>query len=116
MVTFSDSDRDFPLIPQLNFGDIDKYALSNNLSSQDKHISKGYQYFGRHNYIMRVGLQSAEEDNLSPFDLNIACLCHTIESNLNKHSMRVKNILIFTFALKQKPLYLNHQWMLDNVI
>ena len=30
-------------------------------------------------------LHSAEEDNLSPFDSNIACLCHSFEINTNKH-------------------------------
>ena len=30
-------------------------------------------------------LHSAEEDNLSPFDSNIACLCQSIEINNNKH-------------------------------
>ena len=30
-------------------------------------------------------LHSAEEDNLSPFDSNIACLCQSIEINNNKY-------------------------------
>ena len=30
-------------------------------------------------------LHSAEEHNLSPFDLNIACLCQSIEINNNKY-------------------------------
>ena len=30
-------------------------------------------------------LYSAEEDNLSPFDLKIACLCQSFEINNNKH-------------------------------
>ena len=30
-------------------------------------------------------LHSAEEDNLSPFDSNIACMCQSIEINNNKH-------------------------------
>ena len=30
-------------------------------------------------------LLSAEEDNLSPFDSNIACLCQSIDINNNKH-------------------------------
>ena len=38
-------------------------------------------------------LLSAEEDNLSPFDSNIACLCQSIEINNNK--------------LKKKTLYIN---------
>ena len=33
-------------------------------------------------------LLSAEEDNLSPFDSNIACLCQSIEINNNKHVYR----------------------------
>ena len=33
-------------------------------------------------------LHSAEEDNLSPFDLNIACLCQSIEINNNKYVYR----------------------------
>ena len=31
-------------------------------------------------------LNSAEEDNSSPFDLKIACLCQSIEINNNKHA------------------------------
>ena len=30
-------------------------------------------------------LHSAEEDNLSPFDSKIACLCQSIEINNNKY-------------------------------
>ena len=30
-------------------------------------------------------MHSAEEDNLSPFDSNIACLCQSIEINNNKY-------------------------------
>ena len=30
-------------------------------------------------------LPSAEEDNLSPLDSNIACLCQSIEIKNNKH-------------------------------
>ena len=30
-------------------------------------------------------LHSAEEDNLSPFDSKIACLCQSIKINENKH-------------------------------
>ena len=33
-------------------------------------------------------LYSAEEHNLSPFNLNIACLCQSIEINNNKHVYR----------------------------
>ena len=33
-------------------------------------------------------LLSAEEHNLSPFDLNIACLCQSIEINNNKYVYR----------------------------
>ena len=35
-------------------------------------------------------LLSAEEDNLSPFDSNIACLCQSIEINNNKHDDVIK--------------------------
>ena len=35
-------------------------------------------------YINQI-LHSAEEHNLSPFDLNIACLCQSIEINNNKY-------------------------------
>ena len=34
-------------------------------------------------------LHSAEEDNLSPFDSNIACLCQSIEINNNKQILKV---------------------------
>ena len=34
-------------------------------------------------------LLSAEEDNLSPFDSNVACLCQSIEINNNKHVCNV---------------------------
>ena len=34
-------------------------------------------------------LHSAEEDNLSAFDSKIACLCHSIEINNNKHSLYI---------------------------
>ena len=34
-------------------------------------------------------LPSAEEDNLSPFDSNIACLCQSIEINNNKFGCKV---------------------------
>ena len=37
-------------------------------------------------------LHSAEEDNLSPFDLNIACLCQSIEINNNKHVYRQSQV------------------------
>ena len=33
-------------------------------------------------------MHSAEEHNLSPFDLNIACLCQSIEINDNKYVYR----------------------------
>ena len=35
--------------------------------------------------IVYIILHSAEEDNLSPFDSNIACLCQSIEINNNKY-------------------------------
>ena len=37
-------------------------------------------------------LHSAEEHNLSPFDLNIACLCHSIEINNNKYVYRQSQV------------------------
>ena len=37
-------------------------------------------------------LHSAEEDNLSPFDLNIACLCQSIEINNNKYVYRQSQV------------------------
>ena len=38
-------------------------------------------------------LHSAEEHNLSPFDLNIACLCQIIEINNNKYVYRQSQML-----------------------
>ena len=37
-------------------------------------------------------LPSAEEDNLSPLDSNIACLCQSIEINNNKHVYRQSQV------------------------
>ena len=37
-------------------------------------------------------LHSAEEDNLSPFDSNIACLCQSIEINNNKYVYRQSQV------------------------
>ena len=37
-------------------------------------------------------LPSAEEDNLSPFDSNIACLCQSIEINNNKYVYRKSQV------------------------
>ena len=37
-------------------------------------------------------LHSAEEHNLSPFDLNIACLCPSIEINNNKYVYRQSQV------------------------
>ena len=37
-------------------------------------------------------LHSAEEHNLSPFDLNIACLCQSIEINNNKYVYRQRQV------------------------
>ena len=37
-------------------------------------------------------LHSAEEHNLSPFDLNIACLCQSIEINNNKYIYRQSQV------------------------
>ena len=39
-------------------------------------------------------LHSAEEHNLSPFDLNIACLCQSIEFNNNKYVCRRADWLV----------------------
>ena len=39
-------------------------------------------------------LHSAEEDNLSPFDSKIACLCQSIEINNNKHIYKMQVISI----------------------
>ena len=48
-------------------------------------------------------LPSAEEDNLFPFDSNIACLCQSIEINNNKY--------ICNNCLLQVPLYLTtREW------
>ena len=41
-------------------------------------------------------LHSAEEHNLSPFDLNIACLCQSIEINNNKHEYDNEECLVQT--------------------
>ena len=55
MVAFSHSDWDIALIPELDLGEIDIYALRNSVPSLEKHISKGYQYFGAaHIHNMRV--------------------------------------------------------------
>ena len=43
-------------------------------------------------------LHSAEEDNLSPLDSNIACLCQSIEINNNKHENDQKLVIIFSVA------------------
>ena len=37
-------------------------------------------------------LHSAEEDNLSPFDSKIACLCQSIEINNNTHAYRQSQV------------------------
>ena len=37
-------------------------------------------------------LHSSEEDNLSPFDLKIACLCQSIEINNNKYVYRQSQV------------------------
>ena len=47
-------------------------------------------------------LLSAEEDNLSPFDLNIACLCQSIEINNNKHVYRQSQV--------RKPIDSGAKW------
>ena len=57
MVAFSHSDRDTALILQLNFGEIDIYALPNSVSYLERHISKGYVYFGAA-HILNVRVQN----------------------------------------------------------
>ena len=47
-------------------------------------------------------LPSAEEDNLSPFDSNIACLCQSIEINNNKHVYRQSQV--------RKPIGSKVEW------
>ena len=42
-------------------------------------------------WLVRI-LLSAEEDNLSHFDSNIACLCQSIEFNNNKHVYRQSQV------------------------
>ena len=49
-------------------------------------------------------LHSAEEHNLSPFDLNIACLCQSIEINNNKYiHLTMCTILHCTEKFKELP-------------
>ena len=40
----------------------------------------------------QLHLHSAEEDNLSPFDSKIACLCQSIEINNNKYVYRQRQV------------------------
>ena len=47
-------------------------------------------------------LHSAEEDNLSRFDSNIACLCQSIEINNNKHVYRQSQV--------RKPTGIEVEW------
>ena len=47
-------------------------------------------------------LHSAEEDNPSPFDLNIACLCQSIKINNNKH--------VYRQSQERKPAGRGVQW------
>ena len=58
-------------------------------------------------------LHSAEEDNLSPFDLKIACLCQCIEIN-NKHA-HVQTLFqhTLTFHIKQHK---NHPFWTEVLI
>ena len=42
-------------------------------------------------------LHSAEEDNVSPFDSNIVCLCQSIDINNNKYNKRKLNKTICIF-------------------
>ena len=41
-------------------------------------------------------LHSAEEDNLSPFDLKIACLRQSIKINNNKHACEI-NVYVYKY-------------------
>ena len=47
-------------------------------------------------------LHSAEEDNLSPFDSNIVCLCQSIKINNNKHVIQEEGICIIHVQWKHK--------------
>ena len=65
-------------------------------------FSAGVQFAGdlvSERPLVRI-LHSAEEDNLSPFDSNIACLCQSIEINNNKH---LYWDLIKTMSVKRTP-------------
>ena len=56
-------------------------------------------------------LPSAEEDNLSPFDSNIACLCQSIEINNNKYVC----MYVCMYVLAQcSPLWLDISFMLHS--
>ena len=56
-------------------------------------------------------LHSAEEHNLSPFDLNIACLCQSIEINNNKYAWvygcRACDC-IYMYVLVHRNIYIFH--------
>ena len=41
-----------------------------------------------------LSMHSAEEHNLSPFDLNIACLCQSIEINNDKNAVTTYNLML----------------------
>ena len=43
-------------------------------------------------------LPSAEEDNLSPLDSNMACLCQSIEINNNKYVYLIMYTSIFEYV------------------
>ena len=47
-------------------------------------------------------LHSAEDENLSPFDSNIACLCQSIEINSNKH--------VYCQSQLRKPTGIEAEW------
>ena len=53
-------------------------------------------------------MRSAAEDNLSPFDSNIACLCHSIEINNNKH--------VCMFDMLQVSLKLGYTYQLLRLV
>ena len=55
-------------------------------------------------------LHSAEEHNLSPFDLNIACLCQSIEINNNKNES-VEFCWVFSYDDKTKSPFCTYNYL-----
>ena len=56
-------------------------------------------------------MHSAEEDNLSPFDSKIACLCQSIENKNNKHTHTYIYIHTYTYTYSYSMLELIMQGM-----